>query len=63
MEEAIISAVLKWVIPLVIELLHKYGFINAAESLAAKTVDEVVLDVKSLKTYQQYPTGKNGQSS
>lgn len=61
MEEAIIAAVLKWVLPVVIELLHKYGFINAAESLAAKTVDEVVVDVRSLKSYQQYPTGRNGQ--
>lgn len=56
METIILTAVLKYGVPLLIELLQKYGFFDAAEALAAKTADELVVDVKSLKTYQQFPS-------
>jgi hypothetical protein len=62
-EAAILAALLKYGIPLLIELLQKYGFFDAAEALGAKTVDQLLVDVQSLKTYQEYPIGVNGASS
>jgi len=45
----------KLVLPVVISWLQKEGYVNAAEALAAKGTVALVNEVKSLKTYDQYP--------
>lgn len=60
MEAAILAALIRYGVPLLIELLKKWGFFDAAEALAAKTAVEIVVDIKNTKTYQEYPLGKNG---
>lgn len=56
METIILAALVKYGIPLLIELLKKWGFFDAAEALAAKTTVAIVEDIKNTKTYQSYPS-------
>ena len=55
MEAALLAAFVKYGIPLLIELLQKWGFFDAAEALAAKAADQIVVDIKSTKTYESFP--------
>lgn len=55
MEAALLAAFVKYGIPMIIELLEKMGLFTAAEALAARTADDLIVDIKSLKTYQEYP--------
>lgn len=55
MEAALLTAFLKYGVPLLIELLEKWGFTSAAEAVAAKTIDQIIVDVRELKTYREYP--------
>lgn len=50
-----------WVFQLLIVILQKTGAINTAETLIAKGTTDALAHIEKLKTYQQYPTGKNGQ--
>lgn len=50
----------KIVLPDFILWLHNSGHINAAAELAAKGALELARDVKAIKTYPEYPSGKNG---
>lgn len=56
----LVAALLKYVLPLVIAWLRKEGFIDAAEAICIKGAVAVVQEVKDLKTYPEYPTGRNG---
>lgn len=49
------TLLLKYGIPLIIELLQKWGFFDAAQAIAAKTADDILVDIKSTKTYQEFP--------
>lgn len=48
----------KYGVPLLIALLRKSGAIDRAEGLAARAV---IYAENNIKTYEEYPTGKNGQ--
>lgn len=50
-----------WAITLLITVLQKTGAVNWAEALIAKGVETATAHIEKLKTYQQFPTGKNGQ--
>lgn len=43
--------VLKYGVPLLIQILEKIGFVNWAEKLALKFGYEILKDVEGLKTY------------
>lgn len=58
----LIALLLRYVLPIVITWLQKEGFLNAGEALAAKGATAVFNEVKDLKTYPVYSTGKNGQT-
>lgn len=47
--------IIKYGIPLMIELAQKMGFFDFAEALAARTADDLAVDIKSLKTYPGFP--------
>lgn len=49
----------KYGVPILISVLRKTGAIDKAEALGAKAV---VWAENNIKTYDEYPTGKNGQS-
>lgn len=46
----------KYGIPILISILEKSGAINSAEKLGIKAVQKL----ETLKTYPEYPSGKNG---
>lgn len=48
------------VLPDLILWLRHMGYIDAAEALTLRTTADVVRTVRSIKTYDEYPTGKNG---
>lgn len=50
----------KLVLPQVISWLQHEGYLNAAEGLAAKSYVEIKQDLKDIKTYPEYPKGRNG---
>jgi len=49
-----------WAIQLIVTVLQKTGAINWAEALLAKGIDRAVSHIETLKTYQEYPSGKGG---
>lgn len=49
-----------WVIQLIVTVLQKTGAINWAEALLVKSINKAFDNIETLKTYQQYPTGKGG---
>lgn len=49
-----------WAIQLIIVILQKTGAVNWAEALISKSTMAAVAHIQKLKTYQQYPAGKNG---
>ena len=54
----LLPILLKYVLPIVIQWLQKEGYINAAESLAAKGAVDIYKEVKSIKVYsapEDYP--------
>lgn len=55
MPNSLLILFLKYVAPLIISWLRKEGYINAAEGLAARGAVWTIEEVKSLKTYQEYP--------
>lgn len=52
-----------WAVQLIIAFLQKIGAFNAAEALIGKGIVSAEAHIEKLKTYQQYPTDKNGQTS
>lgn len=50
-----------WLVTLIVTVLQKTGLVNAAEALIVKGITNAEEHIKNLKTYQEYPTGKNGQ--
>lgn len=50
-----------WSIQLIIAFLRAIGAVNLAEALAIKLIVKIKSTVENLKTYEEYPTGKNGQ--
>lgn len=50
----------KIVLPDIVLWLRKEGYINVAENLIAKFTINSINEIKSIKTYQEYPVGKNG---
>ena len=51
----LITALLKYVLPIVIQWLQKEGYLDAGEALISKGAVAIVSEVRSLKTYDQYP--------
>lgn len=47
----------KYGVPLLITILQKSGAINKAEALAGKAI---IWTEENIKTYPEYPKGKNG---
>ena len=48
----------KYGVPILIQILQKTGAVNKATALSAKAA---VWAENNIKTYAEYPTGKNGQ--
>lgn len=61
--EAGLSLAMQYVFPKLLAWLRASGHINAAEELAAKGAVAVAQEMKTIKTYPEYPTGVNGASS
>lgn len=55
----LLPLLLKYVLPLIIQWLEKEGFMGAAESLAAKGVANLYVDLKNIKTEGSYPIDKD----
>lgn len=53
------TAFAEYGIPLIITLLQRTGFVNKAEALAIKYGLATVEELGKLKTYDEYPIGKN----
>ena len=49
-----------WALPWLLNELVAGGVMEAEKVTGIKTVAQLVTQLKTLKTYQQYPTGKNG---
>lgn len=49
-----------WAIQLLIAILRQFGVITWADKLALKAGAVIVKDIRELKTYDEYPKGKNG---
>lgn len=47
---------------LLVQVLQKTGVLNPVEAKAVNMEHALVNTVEHLKTYQEYPTGKNGAS-
>ena len=51
----LITALLRFVLPVVIDWLRKEGHFNSSEALIAKGATAIVSEVRDLKTYTEYP--------
>ena len=49
-----------WAIELLVTVLQKTGLVTWAGAMAAKGIVSATQHIEKLKTFQQYPTGKNG---
>lgn len=50
-----------WALTLIITFLQKVGAVSWAESLIAKGIVAAQNHIENLRTYQQYPAGRNGR--
>lgn len=51
----LLTLLLKYALPIVIDWLRKSGHVSAAEALVAKGAAAVYNEVKDLKTYPEFP--------
>lgn len=66
-----LSALLVWLsanagrlaFSILVTVLQKTGVFTKVEAMAVKTGDNMVRTIEHMKTYAQYPTGKNGAGS
>ena len=51
----LVTALLKYVLPIVIQWLQKEGYLNAGEALISKGAVAIGKEVRDLKFYDQFP--------
>lgn len=61
MPALLISLFWNYALPWLLDRMVTAGAMEAEKATGIKTVADLVAHVKELKTYQQYPTGRNGQ--
>lgn len=62
----LLPLLIKYGVPVLIAILRKTGFIDAAEALAIKAGVKVAQAVETLETFhnpEDFPAGKNGQKA
>lgn len=59
----LLPLLIKFVLPFILRELVKSGMISEAKAIAIKYGIDFEQFLANLKTYQEYPTGKNGQSA
>lgn len=50
-----------YALPWLLDKLVDAGVVEAEKVTGIKTVEDLVSNLSELKTYQEFPTGKNGQ--
>ena len=60
MSPLLVTILLKFVLPLVLQELVKSKLMSEAEAAGIKTLDDFIVWVRALKTYPEYPQDQHG---